>query len=69
MRGSGKARDRAKHEALPVLAGVIEDLFYVATLAQSTGDHDRAGRLGKIAEDVARERAKIEVELRKPVTS
>jgi hypothetical protein len=65
-----RTRDGMKREALSELAEVIEDLFYVASLLRTSGGGSAmAGRLARIAEDVARERATLEVEIRKPVTS
>lgn len=58
-----------KREALSELAEVVEDLFYVAALARTCGDHASASRLTRIADDVASERAKIELQLRRPVVS
>jgi hypothetical protein len=57
-------RNHQKREALSELAEVIEDLFYCADLMRASGQQAAAGRLRKIADDVARERVEIEREFR-----
>lgn len=57
-------RKQDEAEALSELAGVIEDLFYVAGRLRSAGDSAGAHRLATIAGDVAKERASIELRIR-----